>query len=193
MFKLQTLEQQVARAQAGCEWSMEALLARYEPFARALAGRIFIPGCEYEDACQIARLGLLEALRMWDASRGVPLSRYAWRAARGAVLDARVAERREKRVALNAALSIEELGREAGEGWHPAFAYHDPSDAVRRIPEPLSRAREHLTPLEWEVAVAWCDGCRCTEIARRVGVSPKRADNTWQRVRRKLRRLPVWE
>lgn len=42
--------------------------------------------CEFEDLEQVGRVGLLEAIKRYDASRGYEFSTYAWYYIRGAIL-----------------------------------------------------------------------------------------------------------
>jgi RNA polymerase sigma-B factor len=62
----------------------EALLRRWEPLARQLAGR-FNRAAEREDLEQVARLALLQAVRTYDPRRGCQFSTFAVRMILGAI------------------------------------------------------------------------------------------------------------
>jgi RNA polymerase sigma-B factor len=62
----------------------EALLRRWEPLARQLAGR-FNRAAEREDLEQVARLALVQAARTYDPDRGCQFSTFAVRTILGAI------------------------------------------------------------------------------------------------------------
>lgn len=68
-----------------------ALIEHYMPFARAIAAHAYArrmePACSFEDYLQYARVGLIEAVDRFDATRGVPFEAYAVHRVRGAVLN----------------------------------------------------------------------------------------------------------
>jgi RNA polymerase sigma factor FliA len=68
-----------------------ALIEHYMPFARAVAARLYArrvePACSFEDYLQYARVGLIEAVDRFDATRGVSFEGYAVHRVRGAVLN----------------------------------------------------------------------------------------------------------
>ncbi len=63
-------------------------MRRYEPLARAIAGRLRLPaGCDRHDIAQEARLGVLAAIRVWRPERG-PFRAFAARCAQTRALNA---------------------------------------------------------------------------------------------------------
>src|SRR3954465_72297 len=79
----------ILTARRGDATAQARILAQYEPMMRLIARRLYLPGGSDEDLAQEARVGLLAAMRTWDASTGVPFSNFAWmcstREARNAV------------------------------------------------------------------------------------------------------------
>jgi RNA polymerase sigma-B factor len=55
----------------------DALIRRYLPLARSLAGRFWDTGEPFDDLLQVATLGLLKAIRRFDPGRGIMFSSYA--------------------------------------------------------------------------------------------------------------------
>ena len=53
------------------------LLSLYEPMVRRIARRMFLPGGDRDDLAQEARVGVIDAARVWDPRRGVPFSSFA--------------------------------------------------------------------------------------------------------------------
>lgn len=87
------------------------LIRHYMPFARAIAARAYArrvePACSFDDYLQYARIGLIEAVDRFDATRGVSFEAYAVHRVRGAVLngisqESEIAAQREFRRSLAA-------------------------------------------------------------------------------------------
>ncbi len=80
-----------ALAGSGDAAARTALIEHYMPFARSIAARAYSrrmePACSFEDYFQYARVGLIEAVDRFDATRGVPFEAYAVHRVRGAVLN----------------------------------------------------------------------------------------------------------
>lgn len=55
------------------------LIRQYEPMIRRAARRLKVRSCDFEDALQSGRLGVIEALRKFDATRGVTFGVFARR------------------------------------------------------------------------------------------------------------------
>jgi RNA polymerase sporulation-specific sigma factor len=179
-------EELVAAARADSREAVEKLLARCEPMVRALAATYRIPGCETGDLRQIARLGVLEAIRDFDPGRGCSFLRFAGCCARRQLLTAAEAERQPRRRLLNEAVSLPPDDPIPG-----LFATEPRPEPC--VPPVLARARPHLTCLEYAVAAGWCEGRSYAEMARALGVPPKSVDNAWKRAKTKMRRLPIWD
>lgn len=176
---------QVADARGGVSRAAELRLAECESMVRALAAQFRIPGMETGDLRQIARLGVLEAIRDYDAGRGCTFARFAAACARRRLLSAAAWESQAKRRGLNGALP---LPTDAPASWDAA-----PAAPAGPLPRALLRAKPHLTALEYAVAVGWCEERTYAEMARALRVSPKSVDNAWKRAKAKMRRLPIWE
>lgn len=80
-----------ALAASGDVAARTTLIEYYMPFARAIAARAYArrvePACSFDDYLQYARVGLIEALDRFDATRGVSFEAYAVHRVRGAVLN----------------------------------------------------------------------------------------------------------
>src|SRR4051794_1614409 len=84
----------ILAARRGDTTAQARVLSRYEPIIRLIARRLYLPGGEATDLAQEARIGLLDALRTWDPTCGVPFSNFAWLCA---IRDARNAVRAARR------------------------------------------------------------------------------------------------
>jgi RNA polymerase sigma factor for flagellar operon FliA len=76
---------------SGARWARDQLLQLYEPFARAMAARMYAARVDdsvsFEDYLQYAHVGLIDAATRYDYRRGVTFSSYASARIRGAILN----------------------------------------------------------------------------------------------------------
>jgi RNA polymerase sigma-B factor len=68
------------------ESAREALVLRHARLVRAIAHRYSRRGLAYDDIVQSGYVGLIQAVDRFDASRGVPLERYAARTIEGEIM-----------------------------------------------------------------------------------------------------------
>jgi RNA polymerase primary sigma factor/RNA polymerase sigma factor len=71
---------QYMQAQAGCQNSLNTLLARHEKLVHLVANRQQLCGLDYEEAAQAGRRGLWRAILGFEPQRGVRFSTYAYKA-----------------------------------------------------------------------------------------------------------------
>ena len=83
------------------------LLALYEPMVRRIARRLFLPGGDRDDLAQEARVGVIDAARVWNPRRGVPFSSFAYLCAVREVRMAISAARAQKHQVLSTAYRLE--------------------------------------------------------------------------------------
>jgi RNA polymerase sporulation-specific sigma factor len=179
-------EELALAAQRGEERAAELILKRYEGLCANLAFEYRYPGGEREDVLQVARLGVLTAIRGYRPERGVSFVTFCTCCARHEVIDVIKRERCEKRRSLNEAISLNAWDEERAREWELA-ASTERVALSKGLPELLLRARERLTPLEWAVALAWYEDESYQEIACRLNIGVGSAENAWRRVREKLR------
>lgn len=67
----------IERSQAGDEAATEALLRRNAGLVQSIAVKFCGRGTEFEDLVQIGSIGMLKAIRSFDATRGCAFSTYA--------------------------------------------------------------------------------------------------------------------
>jgi RNA polymerase sporulation-specific sigma factor len=187
-------EQRLIRAAKRGDCAAEAqLLARYEPMARRIAGTLYLPGGERDDLAQEARLGIVDAIRAWDAARRVPFRSFARlcavRQARMAINSARAA----KHEPLTHARSLHTPTRDGGSPLEDTLvatgrADEDPvaktlgRERLRRI----LVATATLTELERGALALSVNDHTHRDCARELGVGERAVNNALQRVRRKL-------
>ncbi len=156
-----------------------------EAVACRAAKGYFIMGADHADLVQEARIGVLKAMRTWDATRG-PIGAFMFTCAHAEVVTALVASQRGKRRVMNDALRFAAplgegtLADVVAGGVDPARIVIARDDAVR-----LLRQVAALSPIERDSIVRvrihgesyWSDG----------GKAAKRTDNALQRATRKLK------
>src|SRR6476646_10521737 len=88
----------------------DQLIMEYAPLVRGIARRYVGRGFGFEDVCQSGYLGLIQAVDRFDASRGVPLERYAARMVEGEIMHLF----RDRGWSVRVPRSLQELSRRVG-------------------------------------------------------------------------------
>jgi RNA polymerase sporulation-specific sigma factor len=185
----------VARAAAGDEEALRALLGRYGPLLRILSRRYFLPSGEAEDVLQEAAVGFLKAVRDYRAEHGVPFRSFAELCVTRQVISAVKAATRLKHVPLNRAVSLQRPGHEDGsatlEEILPDAGAESPEEHCLRREEAAALGaalRSLLSPYERRVAECYLAGMTFQQIAAACGTHLKSVDNALWRIKGKLRR-----
>lgn len=182
-----------ALAACGDRTAEECLVTRYTRLVRQCARPYFLAGGDREDLIQEGMIGLLSAIRGFDASRGARFRTYAEVCVHHRLLSAMKAAARIKHMPLNSSISLRDtqFDREA----NPCSSGTDrqrsenPEDMLIHREERqqrMSALRRQLSRFERTVLALYLDGLSYGEIGLRLGKSPKSVDNAVQRVRRKV-------
>ncbi len=177
----------IGYAQRGEEEALEELLGRYKGMVLKKASLYYIPGGDREDLIQEGMIGLFQAISGYSADRGGSFSAFA-----GVCIERHIgmAVRKaasEKNSPLNSSVSIEgeeSKAKEASAG-SPESIIIDRENAASIE----NRLRQHLSNLEIEVFELMIMGEKYTDIADKLGISRKSADNAVQRVKNKMKML----
>lgn len=183
-----------AERQSGAE---EALAERYARLVRACARPFFLHGGDSEDLIQEGMLGLLSAIREYDAAKGASFKTYAETCIRNRIQSAIRSAARKKHAPLNDGIPLDDEIL-SDESHSPGASYY------QRSPEEQVLAREtekefisaysrRLSKLELQVLNLYLDGLSYQEMADALGRDTKAVDNAVQRIRRKLAGLPSGE
>ena len=186
-------EELCALAAAGSREAEELLVARYNRLVRSCARPYFLTGGDSEDLTQEGMVGLLKAVREYDASKEASFRTFAEICIRNRLYSVLRAAARDKHMALNQSVPLDT----------PFFDGNSytsgTSDLAQRDPEAylidrehtaalLSCVRKQLSEFEAKILGYYLDGLSCREIAETVGKPPKSVDNAVQRIRRKVAR-----
>ena len=182
-----------ALAASGVRQAEEILVTRYNRLVRTCARPFFLIGGDSEDLTQEGMVGLLKAVREYDASKEASFRTFAEICIRNRLYSVLRAAARDKHMALNQSVPLDTP-------FFDANSYTSgTSDLTQRDPEAylidrehtaalLSGVRKQLSEFEAKILGYYLDGLSCREIAETVGKPPKSVDNAVQRIRRKVAR-----
>ena len=184
----------LSKAAEGDPEAEEALLARYNRMVRACARPLFLAGGDSEDLIQEGMMGLLSAVRQYDASVSVPFKSYAELCINRRLYSAVKSASRLKHLPLNSGVPLDEILSEESMPQSAVFP-----ETGRRITEEQVLAKEseeelhsafsrYLSDFEQRVLKLYLAGLSYADMAMSTGKSEKSIDNAVQRIRRKLSR-----
>lgn len=179
-------------ARDGSRTAEEMLVLRYSRLVRACARPYFLAGGDAEDLIQEGMLGLLKAVRDFDAEREASFFTYAQLCVKSRLYSVLKSAARAKHSPLNNYVSLDAPFFDGLSCLAAEFSLHRPLD-----PEELVIGREKtkeltkslmglLSGFEAKVLGLYLNGLSYHEIATAVNRPPKSVDNAVQRVRKKL-------
>ena len=141
-------------------------------------------------------MGLLSAIRQYDASENVPFKAYAQLCISRRLYSAVKSAARLKHLPLNIGIPLDDILSDEAKPQTAGFP-----ESGRRITEEQVLAKEsekelhsafsrYLSDFEQQVLKLYLSGLSYSEMAQETGISEKSIDNAVQRIRRKLARLP---
>ena len=188
------LQALAAERQSGAE---EALAERYVRLVRVCARPYFLNGGDSEDLIQEGMLGLLSAIREFDAAKGASFKTYAEICVRNRIQSAIRSAARKKHAPLNDGLPLDDEIL-SDESHSPCARYYQRSPEEQVLAretekEFISTYSQRLSKLEQQVLRLYLDGLSYQEMAVQLGRDTKAVDNAVQRIRKKLVSLPSGE
>ena len=180
-----------ALAVSGDRMAEETLVTRYRRFVRTCARPFFLIGGDSEDLIQEGMVGLIRAVREYDASKETAFRTFAETCIRNRLYSVLRDMSRDKHKALNQSVSLDtpEFGSHSYTSGTNNLAQRDPEDLLvdrEHTAALLSGVRKQLSEFEAKILGYYLDGLSCREIAKTVGKPPKSVDNAVQRIRRKV-------
>ena len=183
-------EELVTASHSGERVADEVLCTRYKDLVRRIAHPYFLIGADRDDILQEGMIGLYKAIRDFDSSGA--FRPFAAMCVRRQIITAIKASNRNKHKPLNSSVSLQSPMFDGESGSLidvvPLTA-DDPEDAfitkesIRAITAGID---EVLSPMEKQTLSLYLEGLSYSEIAARIGRSPKAVDNALQRVKHKL-------
>ena len=187
------LQALAAQRHSGAE---EALAERYARLVRACARPYFLNGGDSEDLIQEGMLGLLSAIREFDADKGASFKTYAEICIRNRIQSAIRSAARKKHAPLNDGVSLDDILSDESQSLGSQYFQRSPEEQVlarETEKEFISAYSRCLSKLEAQVLCLYLEGLSYQEMASSLGRDTKAVDNAVQRIRKKLASLPSGE
>ncbi len=185
-------EELVLQCRDGNTEAEEMLLKRYTVVVKREVRYLFLVGAETEDLMQEAMIGLVKAIREYDAGNGVTFHTYATSCIRNQIRSAIRSANRMKHQPLNEYMSIYP---DADGGEEEAIMISDDSadpekrvleqEGLRELEDKISKL---LSPMEQTVAGLYLRGMSHSEIAGALGKPERSVNNALTRARNKLKK-----
>ena len=180
-----------ALAAAGDRNAEELIVSRYRRLVRTCARPYFLAGGDSEDLTQEGMVGLIKAVREYDAEKDASFRTFAEVCIRNRLYSVLRAAARDKHKALNQSVSLDtpDFDSNSYTSGTNNLAQRDPEDSLidrEHTAALLSGVRKQLSEFEAKILGYYLDGLSCREIAETVGKPPKSVDNAVQRIRRKV-------
>ena len=182
-----------ALAAAGDRQAEEVLVTRYNRLVRTCARPFFLAGGDSEDLTQEGMVGLITAVREYDAGKEASFRTFAEVCIRNRLYSVLRASARDKQQPLNQSLSLDDSHFDSNPltSGTSNLAQRNPEDFLidrEHTAALLSGVRKQLSEFEAKILGFYLDGLSCREIAKAVNKPPKSVDNAVQRIRRKVAR-----
>ena len=179
LYESMTDEELLALASAGDLQAEETMIRRYSRVVRTLARPFFLTGGDQEDLLQEGMLGLLSALRGYDAGKNASFRTFAMLCIRRRLISAV-----DDCLSLESSL-FDELSSRNDNMRGPEELLIDREEAQKRYQSLL----QLLSAFEQSVLRCFLRGMSYREIAKTTKSSEKAVDNAVQRIRRKFQKL----
>lgn len=198
-YERMTDEQLICELRRGDREIMDFIMVKYKSMVRRKARAMFLLGGENEDLIQEGMIGLIKAVRDYDADQGASFSSFAETCVSRQMYSAIEASKRKKHLPLNSYISLYEEGETEGDGKGvPLIDTIEPQQ--ENDPEALYFSREYteafveqlkesLSPFEDHVLYLHLMGTDYRTIAELLDKSPKSIDNALQRIRGKAGKM----
>ena len=173
-------------AASGDRIAEEVLVMRYNRLVRICARPFFLAGGDSEDLIQEGMLGLISAIRSYQADKSASFRTYAEICIKSRLISAVKAASSGKHTPLNSYISFETPNFSEIADQLPKESPEEALISREELQEHLSIAKGYLSGFETKVLSYYLDGLSYQEIATQVKRSPKSVDNAVQRIRRKL-------
>lgn len=178
----------LSNAQSGNDSDAEALIHRYRQVVELAAARYKDSPMEREDLIQEGMIGLLAAIKSYDAKKGASFKTYSKICIDNAMQTALRKFNRLKDIPVQNVIEYQEEEIPLDSGFASAEDIVIAQESVSLLTKVL---QQNLSDFENEVLRLHIVGCSYNEIAKRLCKTPKAIDNALQRVRRKITNISL--
>ncbi len=198
-YETMTDEQLIRALRDGERGVMDFIMVKYKSMVRKKARAMFLLGGENEDLIQEGMIGLIKAVRDYDAAQGASFASFAELCVSRQMYSAIEASRRKKHLPLNSYISLYEEGETEDDGRNVPLIDTIESEG-ESDPEAIyfgkeyteafvEQLKERLSPLEKHVLYLHLMGTDYRTIAELLDKSPKSVDNALQRIKSKAEKM----
>ena len=198
-YETMTDEQLIRALRDGERGVMDFIMEKYKSMVRKKARAMFLLGGENEDLIQEGMIGLIKAVRDYDAAQGASFASFAELCVSRQMYSAIEASRRKKHLPLNSYISLYEEGETEDDGRNVPLIDTIESEG-ESDPEAIyfgkeyteafvEQLKERLSPLEKHVLYLHLMGTDYRTIAELLDKSPKSVDNALQRIKSKAEKM----
>lgn len=179
-------------AQQGNEESIEKILKSYQKKIYINSQNFFLKGGDRNDLIQEGFIGLMKAIKNYDKSREVSFNTFASLCIKRQMITAIRQQNLEKHKFFHSANQNKLQGVEEIELYDCFVSLKLPSPEEILLGKELIELlqdylNKNLTKLEKKIFYYFCQQYNYIEISEVLGESPKRVDNTIQRIKRKVK------
>lgn len=178
-------------AQQGNNEAIEKIFHEYQHSILRNNHKFFLKGAEQDDLLQEGYIGLLKAIRSYDENKCACFNTFATLCIRRQILTAIRSHNSIKYQNLNCAIMNEEYAgiEDAIKYNTPSINFYNPEEILlgKELVKQLENfLNENLSELEKKVFYYLCKECTYIEISKILNETPKKVDNTIQRIKRKI-------
>ena len=173
--------------------AMNAIIRRCEPLIGGNVSGYYLKGGDRDDLMQAGRVGVMEAVKAFDVTKGGSFRTLATKCVQRKLVDAVRADSTKGNQPLNAAVSIE--SQPSGEDDAPTIEnvigtkgtpeqHHIEKESFGEMVDAI---KGWATDRELEILALYLDRMSYADIALAVGTDTKAVDNAIQKIKRKIR------
>ena len=192
-------------AQRGDAFAEETLIRKYSGIVYKKARAYYMVGADVEDVVQEGMIGLLKAVRNYDAEKDVSFGPFADSCVTNQIISAIRSADRIKHKPLNPSVSLNKPvagGEKSGDGLEITLGdtiSANPADGPEQLLIVkdvayyiLNNGDNIFSDFEMQVLSEYIKGYTCEQIAKRLERTPKSIDNALQRTKKKVNEY-LWE
>jgi RNA polymerase sporulation-specific sigma factor len=170
------------------------IMEKYKPLVRKKTNAMYLIGGEPEDLIQEGMIGLFKAVRDFNLEKEVSFFSFAEICITRQLYSALEASNRKKHIPLNTYVSFSNQEDEDGLNLEQMVTEQtlSPEQILieqERKQEFFDKLEEKLSRMERNVLYLYLEGSSYTQIAEKMGKTPKSIDNSLQRIRGKIKLL----
>ncbi len=188
----------VKLAQTGDNDAVTELIERYKTVVKVKSRAFYLVGGEQEDLLQEGLIGIMKAIKNFDAGKDVKFSTFVNLCITRQMMTAIKIANRDKNSILNNAYSLNKISHTVNDEEYELLdmvvdnSSLSPEDifiSEEGVKQIMAIIEENLSSFEKDVLTHYLDGESYVDIAEIFGKDKKAIDNALQRIRKKLEKF----